>query len=96
MHEHRNALRRHRPTLYELYLTNITLKIGLIQARAEMPAVLDAIATGALDPGPVVDHILGWEDAISALSEVREKLVFTRPMTRESPARTSRIAPPVE
>jgi threonine dehydrogenase-like Zn-dependent dehydrogenase len=58
--------------LYDLYLQNITLKLGLIQARAEMPAVLDAIATGTLDPAPVVDRVLDCEDAIAALPDVRE------------------------
>ena len=56
-------------------MQNVTLKLGLIQARAEMPGVRDAMATGTLDPAPVVDGVLDWEDAIAALPEVRETLV---------------------
>ena len=43
-----------------------------------MPAVLDAIATGMLDPAPVVDRVLGWEDAVAALPEAGEKPVVVR------------------
>jgi threonine dehydrogenase-like Zn-dependent dehydrogenase len=64
--------------LDDLYVQNVTLKLGLIQARAETPGVRDAMATGTLDPAPVVDGVLDWEDAIAALPEVRETLVVVR------------------
>jgi hypothetical protein len=42
-----------------------------MQARAELPAVLDPIATVTLDPAAVVDRVLGWEDAVAAFARGR-------------------------
>jgi hypothetical protein len=36
-----------------------------------MPAVVDALATGTLDPPPLVDRVLGWEDAVAAFARGR-------------------------
>ena len=43
----------------------------MIRARCVMPAVLDALATGTLDPPPLVDRVLGWEDAVAAFARGR-------------------------
>ena len=47
--------------LDDLYVQNVTLTLGLVQARAETPGVRDAMATGTLGPAPVVDGVLDWE-----------------------------------
>ena len=64
--------------VWELTLKSVTFKTGLIQARVGMPTVLNLIQTGQLDPRPITDRVLPWADVMSALGDVREKLVFVR------------------
>jgi alcohol dehydrogenase len=64
--------------LFELTLKSITFKTGLIQAQVGMPRALELIASGKLDAGLVTDRVLPWEDAVEAMPELREKLVFSR------------------
>ena len=47
-------------------------------ARADLPAILDLIAAGRLDPAPVTATTAGWADAPAAWSGHREKLVLVR------------------
>jgi alcohol dehydrogenase len=64
--------------LFELTLKSITFKTGLIQARVGMPKALELIASGKLDAGLVTDKVLPWDDATTALPDLKEKLIFSR------------------
>ena len=64
--------------LYEMFVSGITFHTGRANARADLPAVLDLIASGAFDPTPVTTHAVGWEDAADALLELPVKLVAVR------------------
>jgi alcohol dehydrogenase len=56
------------PTL-QMYLRNVTLHFGRTHARALMPAVLELITAGKLDPGPVVTNVAPLKDAPGALED---------------------------
>jgi alcohol dehydrogenase len=56
------------PTL-QMYARNVTLHFGRAHARALMPAVLELIAAGRLDPTLVITNVAPLEDAPSALGE---------------------------
>jgi alcohol dehydrogenase len=56
------------PTL-QMYARNVTLHFGRTHARALMPAVLELIAAGRLDPTLVITNVAPLEDAPSALGE---------------------------
>jgi alcohol dehydrogenase len=64
--------------LYEMFVSGITFHTGRANARADIPAVLDLVASGAFDPTPVTTHTVGWEDAAEALLELPVKLVAVR------------------
>jgi alcohol dehydrogenase len=56
------------PTL-QMYGRNVTLHFGRTHARALMPEVLELLASGRLDPGPIVTDVAPLEDAPRALGE---------------------------
>ena len=64
--------------LLEMYTTGIHLHAGRAMARAAIPEVLDLVASGRLDPAPVTDRVVAWEEAATALLEPHTKLVFAR------------------
>ena len=64
--------------LLEMYTTGVTLHVGRAMARAEIPAVLDLVASGRIDPSVVTDRVVPWEEAAQALLEPHTKLVFAR------------------
>jgi alcohol dehydrogenase len=64
--------------LLEMYSTGMSLHAGRVMARATMPAVLDLVAGGRLDPSVVTDRVVAWDDAAPALLEPHTKLVFAR------------------
>jgi alcohol dehydrogenase len=64
--------------LLEMYTTGVNLHAGRAMARAAMPAVLDLVSSGRVDPTLVTDRVVAWEDAAQALLEPHTKLVFTR------------------
>ena len=64
--------------LLEMYTKGITFQTGRVHARPAIPEVLDLIAAGKLDPGPVTRQTVAWDDAPEALAEQLEKLVITR------------------
>lgn len=61
-----------------MYTTGITFVTGRVAARHDIPAVLDLIAAGRLDPSVVTASTAGWEDAPQAWSAHRAKLVVLR------------------
>lgn len=64
--------------LLEMYTKGITFQTGRVHARPAIPEVLDLIAAGRLDPGPVTRRAIAWDDAAEALAEHLEKLVISR------------------
>ena len=55
-----------------------TFATGRIHARRDAPAVLDLLASGAVDVAPVTSRVVAFDDAADALLEDYTKLVFTR------------------
>lgn len=64
--------------LYEMFVSGITFHTGRANARTDLPAVLDLVASGTFDPSVVTTHLVGWEDAADALLEHPVKLVAVR------------------
>jgi alcohol dehydrogenase len=64
--------------LLEMYSNGLSLHVGRAMARADLPAVLDLIATGRFDPSVVTDRVLDFDSAATALFEPHTKLVFSR------------------
>jgi hypothetical protein len=70
--------------MWELYVRQGTLTTGLVNARAELPAVLAAVATGSLRPELVTGVLADWEDAPQALLARAAKVVVTRARLTEA------------
>jgi threonine dehydrogenase-like Zn-dependent dehydrogenase len=64
--------------MLRLYTVGITLVTGRAQARRDIPAVLDLVARGRLDPAVVTATTAPWGDAAEAWSAHHEKLVVVR------------------
>ncbi|WP_232665846.1 alcohol dehydrogenase catalytic domain-containing protein [Pseudonocardia sp. TRM90224] len=73
-----------RVPMWELYVRQGTLTTGLANARAELPAVLAAVATGSLRPELVTGVLADWEDAPQALLARATKVVVTRARITEA------------
>jgi threonine dehydrogenase-like Zn-dependent dehydrogenase len=56
----------------------VTLITGRAMARAAMPAVIEAIAAGDLQPDRVTSNVVPWEQAAEAVGEAQTKLVIER------------------
>ncbi|WP_028922090.1 alcohol dehydrogenase catalytic domain-containing protein [Pseudonocardia acaciae] len=67
-----------RVPMWELYVRQGTVATGLANARAELPAVLAAVATGSLRPELVTGVLADWEDAPRAMLAPATKVVVTR------------------
>lgn len=63
---------------FELYTKGARFETGRVQARAVMPAVLDLVQSGRIDPAVVTQAVLAWEDAPDAIRERVLKPVFIR------------------
>lgn len=57
----------------------LTLTTGQPHARAHVPAVLDLIGRGVIDPMTVVTDVVDWDDAPGAFSRGAGKAVVSRP-----------------
>jgi threonine dehydrogenase-like Zn-dependent dehydrogenase len=65
--------------LSDIYLDSLTFRIGRNSARAYIPAALDVIARGDMDPTPVTNQVVAWDDAEAALADPPDKLVILGP-----------------
>jgi alcohol dehydrogenase len=65
--------------LLEMYVKNTTFVTGRCHARPAMPRVLELAAGGHFHPEQVTSSVVGWHDAIDALTEGGwTKLVIAR------------------
>jgi threonine dehydrogenase-like Zn-dependent dehydrogenase len=64
--------------LWQMYTTGVRFVTSRVSARAALPAVLDLVASGRLDPSVVTATTAAWADAASAWSSHRDKLVLVR------------------
>jgi alcohol dehydrogenase len=53
--------------LWHMYLKDIRLHVGVSHPRADLPAVLDLIASGRFDPGRIGPRVAAWDQAPDAL-----------------------------
>ena len=64
--------------LFEMYSGGVRFFIGRPNARADLPAILQLVARGALRPERVTTRVAQWEDAIDALLAGSIKTVISR------------------
>jgi alcohol dehydrogenase len=64
--------------LLEMYTKGIEFRIGRVQARAAIPAVLELAARGRIRPERVTSRVASWEEAPDAVRELETKLVIAR------------------
>jgi threonine dehydrogenase-like Zn-dependent dehydrogenase len=64
--------------LWQMYATGVRFVTSRVAARHDLPAVLDLVASGRLDPAVVTSTVADWADARSAWSAHRDKLVLLR------------------
>jgi threonine dehydrogenase-like Zn-dependent dehydrogenase len=64
--------------LGQMYTTGVRFVTGRVAARHELPAVLELVASGRLDPSLVTATTAPWSDAPAAWSGHRDKLVLIR------------------
>lgn len=62
--------------LQTMYLKGVRYEIGRVHARSTAPAVLDLVASGALDPARIVDRIVPFSAAADGMVEPATKIVF--------------------
>lgn len=65
--------------MFAMYTRCCTLHTGRAHARPAIPAVLDLVATGRLDPALVTDALVAWDDSPEALLTLPRKVVAVRP-----------------
>jgi threonine dehydrogenase-like Zn-dependent dehydrogenase len=64
-----------------MYLKGTRLHVGVSNARADLPDVLDLIASGRFDPTRVTARVSRWDEAPEAfLDRGPAKVVVTRPL----------------
>ena len=64
--------------LLEMFGRGVRFHTGRVNARAHMPAVLELVQAGRLQPELVNSELLAWDDAPRALAEPSMKPVFLR------------------
>jgi threonine dehydrogenase-like Zn-dependent dehydrogenase len=64
--------------LGQMYTTGVTFVTARVCARTDLPAVLDLIGSGRLDPSVVTETTASWDEAPAAWSRHRDKLVVVR------------------
>jgi alcohol dehydrogenase len=64
--------------IFEMYLTGVRFHVGKSNARPAMPAVLDLLSTGQVQPSLITSEVLAWEEMPQALSDPSMKPVFVR------------------
>jgi hypothetical protein len=74
-----------------MYLKGARLHVGVSNPRADLPAVLDVIATGRFDPTRVTARVSRWDESADALLERGPaKVVVARPLAFD-PLRCSAV-----
>jgi threonine dehydrogenase-like Zn-dependent dehydrogenase len=63
--------------LLEMYTRGCTFHASRVHARAVIPAVLDLIAAGRLEPERVTSAVVAFDDAPDALADPPTKLILT-------------------
>jgi alcohol dehydrogenase len=63
---------------FAMYSRGARLVTGRVNARAVMPAVLELVAAGRIDPAAVTERVLDFDDAREAFGEPTLKPVFVR------------------
>jgi threonine dehydrogenase-like Zn-dependent dehydrogenase len=61
-----------------MYLNSVNLRIARDNVRAHIPAALDLVQGGHVDPRRVVSHVLDWETLPDELPKLHTKPVFVR------------------
>jgi alcohol dehydrogenase len=61
-----------------MYMNAVTLTTGRPDIRPHLPAVIDLVASGRLDPMPVFSGTIAFEDLPSALPELPSKPLVRR------------------
>jgi alcohol dehydrogenase len=64
--------------LFEMFADGVNFHIGRAMARPAMPAVLDLIAAGKIDPTRVTSDVVAWDDAAEAALQSQTKLIVER------------------
>uniref|UniRef100_UPI002E28FDB7 zinc-binding dehydrogenase n=1 Tax=Sandarakinorhabdus rubra TaxID=2672568 RepID=UPI002E28FDB7 len=62
--------------LTEAYYRGLTLVTARADSRAHLPAVVDCLACGRLDPAPVTHRVARFAEAADAMSDPGPKLMF--------------------
>ncbi|HEY6480136.1 MAG TPA: alcohol dehydrogenase catalytic domain-containing protein [Streptosporangiaceae bacterium] len=63
--------------LWWMYTSGVRFVTGRVNARADIPAVLDVLAAGT-DLAPAVESVVEWADAPAAWAGLRGKTIVTR------------------
>lgn len=75
--------------LWNMYLKSATLHVGVANARADLPALLELLRQGSFDPTIVTSLVAAWDDAPTALLERSTKVVLRRePLSQRAPLAT--------
>lgn len=64
--------------LLEMYTTGVSFKTGRVNARADLPAVLDLVASGRLRPELLTTRTVAWGETAEAWLEPGVKIVALR------------------
>lgn len=67
--------------LLEMYGRGVRFHTGRANARADMPAVLELVQAGRIQPERVTSEVVPWEDAAEALADPSMKPLFVRGVT---------------
>ncbi len=71
--------------LFQMYMRDVTLSVGLCSVRPHMPRVLELIQQGLCDPMIVTPDTFEWEDAPEALLSPTAKAVLVRSRITSAP-----------
>jgi threonine dehydrogenase-like Zn-dependent dehydrogenase len=64
--------------IFEMYLAGVRFHAGKSNARPVMPAVLDLLSAGRVQPGLIATEVLAWDEMPQALADPSMKPVFVR------------------
>jgi threonine dehydrogenase-like Zn-dependent dehydrogenase len=59
-----------------MYMNNVTLRVEMVNAKAELCRCIAHIAAGTLDVAPIISHRLSFDQAADAMAEPAAKMVF--------------------